>query len=625
MKKVGRVDRAVVLAVTSLAAASIVLAQGGPPLNPTQNTNLGIYLFAEHCGTCHDAVKGGAPDRYSLGKHTPEEILTRLAPASANPHVKGMTDVETRLLAVYVGGRPFGADAAGPAAGMMNRCPNQTTNNPFRGSAWNGWGVDPTNSRFQPEPGLSADQVPHLKLKWAFGFPEGKSAYGQPTVMGDNVYVGADTGFVYSLDAGTGCVHWSFRAMAGVRTAISLGRGRVAGSYLAYFGDVKGNVYAVDAQTGAQVWTERADKHPIARITGSPTLAEGRLYVPLASLEESSGGNPKYPCCTFRGGVVAYDAITGKQIWKAYTVKEEPRPLKKTSLGTQLWGPAGAGVWSSPTVDLKRRKVYLSTGNSYTNPAVPGSDAVMSFHLDSGKLDWTKQLLEKDAFVRDCPPPPSARPRSETCPEEMGPDMDFGNAPILRTLPDGRGLIVIGQKNGFFWGLDPDKKGEVVWKERLGPGSLGGPTLQWGSAADNQMAYAPIADARLGAEAGGIVALKLATGERAWRGRPPAPDCDPTKPNCSIAQMAPSTVIPGVVFGGNMRGTIIAFSTADGKVIWQYDTAKEFSTVNGVRANGGTMNGSGAVVAGGMLFVPSGYADLGRGAQGNVLLAFGLE
>ena len=237
--------------------------------------------------------------------------------------------------------------------------------------------------------------------------------------------------------------------------------------------------------------------------------------------------------------VLFHDAVTGKQLWKAYTVPEEPRPLKKTSLGTQLWGPAGAGIWSSPTVDLKRKQVYVSTGNSYTEPAVAGSDAVLAFRLDNGRLEWVKQLLEKDSFVRDCPPATSTRPRSETCPEEMGPDMDFGNAPILRTLADGRGLIVIGQKNGFFWALDPDKKGEVVWKNRLGPGARGGPTIQWGSAADNQMAYVPIADARLGAEAGGVVALKLDTGEQAWRGRPPVPKCDPTAPDCSLDRWHP--------------------------------------------------------------------------------------
>ncbi len=628
MKRAGREYAGVWLSVAVLAALPAAWGQSQPnvDLEHPQNTNLGIYLFAERCGTCHDHRKSGAPDRYSLGRHTPEEVLAKMTTGSMAINAKAMTEGEKRLVAVYVGGRPLGAASVGDASTMKNRCASSSLGNPFKGPMWNGWGFDAANSRFQSAAGLTAEQVPHLKLKWAFGFPEGNSAYGQPTVVGGRVYIGADTGYVYSLDAATGCVYWSFNAYAGVRTAITIGPDTArSGGYLAYFGDVKGDVYAVDASTGKQVWMKRADTHPIARVTGSPLLVENRLYVPVASLEESSGGNPHYACCTFRGGVVAYDAQDGKQMWKAYTVAEEPRPLKKTSMGTQLWGPAGAGVWSAPAVDLKRKVIYVATGNSYTDPAVEGSDAVLAFNLENGKRLWVKQLLEKDSFVRDCAPATAAHPKSETCPEEMGPDMDFGNAPILRTLPDGRSLVVIGQKNGWFWGLDPDHEGKVVWQIRLGQGSRGGPSIQWGSAADSANAYVPIADARLGAGAGGLVAVRLASGEVVWRGRPPAPGCDPTAASCSLAQMAPSTAMAGVVFSGNIAGTILAFSATDGKVIWQYDTAKEFTTVNGVRATGGSMNGSGPVVAAGMLYVPSGYSDLGRGKRGNVLLAFGAD
>src|SRR5580704_12940507 len=346
--------------------------------------------------------------------------------------------------------------------------PNQCAAKPpmpdlSKAPTWNGWGYDSGNTRFQPAPGLTAEQVPALKLKWAFGFPNANSAYGQPTVVGGRVFVGADTGFVYSLDAASGCVYWSFKANAGVRTSVSIGPGASPTRYLAYFGDIKGNVYAVNADSGVQVWTERADKQPVARITGAPKLEGGRLYVPLASLEESGGGNPNYPCCTFRGGVVAYDAKTGEQIWKSYTIPEEPRPLKETSKGTQLWGPAGAGVWSSPAIDLKRRVVYVATGNGYTEPAADASDADVAFNLDTGKRLWVSQVMSKDSYVRNCPgkyrPNVPTANKSETCPDDLGPDMDFGNAPILRALPDGRTLIFIGQKDCHAWALDPDKKG----------------------------------------------------------------------------------------------------------------------------------------------------------------------
>ncbi len=531
---------------------------------------------------------------------------------SMAPHAKGMTDLEMRVVAIYVAGRPFGSSEAGEASAMKNRC---TTSAPLSGEmSWNGWGFDQGNSRFQTSPGLTAADVPRLKLKWAFAFPNANSAYGQPTVAAGRVFVGADTGFVYSLNAGDGCVNWSFKANAGVRTAITIGPG-ASGKHLAYFGDIKGNVYAVDADTGIEVWMQRADMHPVSRITGAPKLEAGRLYVPVSSLEESGAGNPKYPCCTFRGSVVAYDAQSGKQIWKAYTIPEEPKPIKKTSIGTQLWGPAGAGIWSSPAIDVARRAVYVSTGNGYTEPAADASDAVLAFHLDTGKLLWVKQLMAKDAYVRDCPgkyrPNIPTANKSETCPDDLGPDMDFGNSPILRKLPGGRTLIVIGQKDGHAWALDPAKQGSVVWDRMLGPGlDNGGGGMQWGSAADDQQAYFPLTRGGLG-----LAALKLTTGEIAWRANPP------------VDSSAPATVIPGVIFSGSTNGVIYAYSTVDGRALWQYDTAKEFTSVNGAVAKGGNMNGSGPVVAGGMLLVPSGYSDLfgGSGPRGNVLLAFGVN
>ncbi len=615
-----RVRESTLLISLLVVAASIALGQRNPnqDLAHAQGTNLGIYTFSGRCGTCHDTGKGGAADRYALNRNTPEEILENMATGSMAPYAKGLTELQMRVIAVYVGGRPFGSAKQGEASTMKNQCSvSRPLSNISKAGTWNGWGFDSTNSRFQPAPGLTAEQLPSLKLKWVFGFPNGNSAYAQPTVVGGKVFVGADTGFVYSLDAASGCVNWSFRANAGVRTAVSIGPGADANAkYLAYFGDIKGNVYAVNADTGAQVWTQRADKHPIARITGTPKLQGDRLYVPVASLEESGGGNPNYQCCTFRGSVVAYDAHTGKQIWKAYTVAEEAKPLKKTSIGTQLWGPAGAGVWSSPAIDLKRRAVYVATGNSYTEPAVEASDAIVAFDLDTGKRLWINQVTANDSYVRDCPgkyrPNVPTANKSETCPADLGPDMDFGNAPILRTLPDGRTLIVIGQKDGHAWALDPDKKGAVVWQRMVGLGlDSGGGGMQWGSAADEKQAYFPVT--RAGPTLG-LAAINLASGELAWRASPP------------IGSSAPATVIPGAVFSGSGSGTLYAYSTADGRELWNYNTAKEFTTVNGVAAKGGAMSGSGPVVAEGMVFVPSGYSDLFGGNQrGNVLLAFGVD
>jgi polyvinyl alcohol dehydrogenase (cytochrome) len=378
-------------------------------------------------------------------------------------------------------------------------------------------------------------------------------------------------------------------------------------------------VYAVDAESGAEVWRDRVDTHPVARVTGAPKLAGNRLFVPISSLEESGAGNPNYPCCTFRGGIAAYDAVSGKRLWTSYTIREKPVPLRKTSKGTQLWGPAGAGVWSSPTVDAARHAVYVATGNGYTEPAAPGSDAVIAFDIDTGRQLWVKQVMADDAYVRDCPgkyrPQVPKDNKSETCPDDLGPDMDFGNAPILRRAADGRTLIVIGQKDGHAWALDPDRNGAVVWSRLVGlglgtDGRGGGGAIMWGSAADDRHGYFPITRA---SQPLGLASVELKSGEIAWRAAPPE------------GGAAPVTVMPGIVFFGSSAGTLYAYSTTDGKAVWQFDTAREFETVNGVAAKGGTINAAGPVVAAGMVFMTSGYSELGGGDRGNVLLAFGVR
>jgi polyvinyl alcohol dehydrogenase (cytochrome) len=591
----------------------------------------GISVFEEHCAVCHAAPSPDSrvPNRDSLRQRTPESILAAMTTGAMVEQARGLTDSQRREVAEYIAGRPVGSSTSGDASAMTNRCSASMSDRPLVDPAkmpmWNGWGADLGNSRFQPyaAAGLLPNEVPNLKLKWAFAFPNASSMYGQPSIAGGRVYVGADTGFVYSLDAKTGCVYWSFQAAGGVRTAPSIGP--VKNGYAVYFGDVKANVYAVDARTGKQIWTQRTDTHPIARVTGAPILAEGRLYVPVASLEELAGGNPAYECCTFRGSMIAYDGETGRQIWKTYTIPGEPKRTKKTSRGTQLWGPAGAAIWSAPSVDLKRGLIYAATGDAYTAPAAPTSDAVMAFDLKTGRVMWTKQLTENDAFVvGNCSN--TSKTRSETCPPDQGPDFDFGSSPILRTLPDGRDIIVVGQKSGIGWALDPEKKGAVMWQDRIGKGSaLGG--IEWGSATDGKLVYFANADASWGPEqAGGLAAVMIGNGERVWFTRPPAIPCKGDRdPNCIQAQPAAVTVIPGVVFSASSNGIMRAYSSADGKIIWEYNAAHEYTTVNGIAGKGGAINGPGPVVAGGMLFMTSGYAALGGGAPGNVLLAFAVE
>jgi len=474
---------------------------------------------------------------------------------------------------------------------------------------WNGWGNDTANTRRQLHPGFAAEDVSRLKLKWAFGFAAQNLAFAQPTSVGGRIFIGSVSGAVYSLDAGAGCVYWVYRASAAVRTAIRIAK-LPSGKWAALFGDRAGNAYGIDAETAQPLWKIRLDQHPAARITGSPVLAGGRLYVPMSSDEESLAQMPEYRCCTFRGSVSALEPSNGRTIWQRFIIDGPAKPYSVSSSGTELIGPAGAAIWSSPAIDPKRNLLYVSTGNSYTGVNFDTNDAILAIDLDSGKLVWSRQTQRNDNFIAGCPYHPS-------CPAGGGDDFDFGAPPVLRTLPDGSDILVAGQKSGIVFGLDPDHQGKILWQTRVGEGgSLGG--IQWGLAADDRLVYAAVSDRLSGRfNRAGLYALDLATGKLAWSTpAPPAPG--------NPAQSAAVSSMPGVVFSGSVNGHFRAYSTANGAIVWDFDTKRPFDTVNGVEAHGGSIDGPGPVIAHGMVLTNSGYVSFG-GLGGNVLLAFSID
>jgi polyvinyl alcohol dehydrogenase (cytochrome) len=554
---------------------------------------------------------------------SPENVLFALKAGSMVQQGSGMSEAEMRAVSEFASGKklgesPFPKEAfCSDAAALPDRA--------LAESRWNGWGVDATNRRFQPAAmaQLTAANVPRLKLKWAFAFPGDARAFAQPTVVGGHLFVGSASRRVYSLNAATGCIYWTTETDAPVRSAITIARrGR---QWTAYFGDQRANAYALDAVTGKVLWKVRVDEHPLAMITGGPTFYEERLYVPTSSGEEVGGSDPRYSCCTFRGSITALDAATGKTIWKSYTIPDAPQPTHKNSQGVQLNGPSGAGIWSAPTIDAKKRVLYVNTGDNYSDPPARTSDAFLAMDLATGKVLWSRQMTEGDAFVVAC-----GGRGGPNCPEANGPDFDFGSSPMLVDLPNGKRALVAGQKSGVVHAVDPDQQGEVLWQTRIGKGSaLGG--VQWGSAVDGANVYAAVSDvaARPAAPGSsdadpkvgpGLYALKLATGERVWAA--PHPPCG--QPGCRPAQSAAVTAIPGAVFSGSMDGHLRAYSTADGKIIWDVDTVREYQTVDGVPGKGGSIDGPGPVVVGGTLFVNSGYALFGA-TGGNVLLAFTVD
>jgi polyvinyl alcohol dehydrogenase (cytochrome) len=544
-------------------------------------------------------------------------------------------------LAVFAAGS-FDARAqeapAGP--GNMGACPNNNDAafaDPMNKPHWNGWGVEPTQHRFQPGnmARLDPSDVVRLKLKWAFGFPGAVRSVAQPTIFGGRMFVGSQNGKVYSLDAKSGCTYWQFEAGKPVRSAVVIGpRGD---GWAAYFGDAGANVYAIDALSGKILWTTKVDQHPAAIVTGAPTLVGTTLFVPVSSYEEVMGAKPSYPCCSFRGSLVALDSSTGKTLWKTFTITEEAKASAMNSAGVQQMGPSGAPIWSAPTFDAASQRVYATTGDNYSDPPNETSDAIIAFNAGSGELAWTRQITSGDAFTVACP-------MGVNCPKSHGPDFDFGSSAVLASLPGGKRVLVAGQKSGVVTAVDPDRGGVIVWQKRVGAGStLGG--VQWGVAADESNLYVALSDPKFhrvapgtpGAQTlvlnpsvtlliesksgGGLSALRLDTGEEVWR--TPHPGCGDV-PGCSPAQSAAVTAIQGLVFSGGLDGHLRAYFADNGKIAWDQDTKGDYQAVNGVAAKGGSIDGGGAVVVDGMVYVGSGSGFVGT-IPGNVLLAYSVD
>ncbi|HJZ95635.1 MAG TPA: PQQ-binding-like beta-propeller repeat protein, partial [Candidatus Solibacter sp.] len=414
----------------------------------------GEALYKERCAGCHDGKpQPRMPSRQELNARTPESIYLALSSGAMTSQAAGLSRDDERAIARFLTGKEF---ASGGTSGAGN-CPTPGGAIKISDGDWNGWSTDLANSRYQPKPGIDAAGVAGLKLKWAVAFQGETARSAQPSVVGGRVFTGSMNGGVYSLDASSGCMYWKYDAGASVRTAIVIGN--AGEKTVAYFGDLRANVHAVDAATGELLWKAKVDDHPSARVTGAPAFYEGRLYVPVSSMEEASAMSPTYECCKFRGSIVALDGATGKQIWKSYAVPDPPKALEKTAAGTQLWGPAGGAIWAAPTIDPKKKIIYTGTGNSYTNVSINTSDAILAFDLESGSLLWSSQVTPKDNFTMGCM-------RGVNCPEDRGPDFDFGTSPILRDLPGGKRVLVCGQKSGVVWGLDPDERGKVLWQTR---------------------------------------------------------------------------------------------------------------------------------------------------------------
>ena len=585
--------------------------------------------YQENCGSCHDGSVYKAPHRMFLGMMAPDAILASMDDGLMVEQANSLSGPQKRAVAEYIAGRTLDSEIVERPPPICENKSLDLSQPPLQ----KGWGVDYKNSRFQPagSGGLSAADVADLELKWAFAYPNAIRARSQPTVAGDTVFVGSQNGTVYALDAKTGCVRWTYRASAEVRTAVSISSWAEGDENVhptAYFGDILARAYAIDAQTGEVQWITKVDDHPNATITGAPVVVEDRLYVPVSSLEVVNAVDPAYECCTFRGSLVALDTEDGSIAWKTYSIDEPASDAGVTSAGTKILAPSGAPIWNSPTVDLQRRRLYAGTGENYSSPAGGTSDAIIAFDMDSGEIIWVNQATEGDAWNVACLSQYAQDPAN--CPEENGPDYDFAASSILLELPGGRDLLVTGQKSGEAMAIDPDT-GETVWRNQVGRGGVQGGVL-FGMATEGSLVYIPINDMAYPEDVTrykfktparpGMFALDAETGETRWENL--ADDVCGGLQFCNPGIASAVTAIPGAVIAGHLDGRLRIYDAKDGAVLWEYETHQPFETISGETAHGGSMSGGGPIVADGMLYVNSGYGIYFH-MPGNVLLAFGTK
>ena len=467
----------------------------------------------------------------------------------------------------------------------------------FGQDGWSVAGHDVSNTRdAADEYMINPFTVSRLSQAWSL--TTAGDVWATPVVADGTVYAGDSGGKLWAVDAQSGAVRWSHSISdyTGFTGDSMRDSPAVAGGELV-FGvvDPLGNgalVLAVDQVTGQLRWKTQVDPHYAADVTGSPVIYQGTVYVGVSSAEENLATAPGYPCCSFRGSVVALNATTGTQLWKTYTVPD---------------GYSGGAVWgSTPTIDPHNNLLYVGTGNNYSTPpgvcTDPGetgctypsaddhADAVLALDRTTGQLKWFYNTMTADVFTNVC-----NNGQAPNC----GPDFDFGSGPNLIQLPSGKQLVGVGQKSGVYWAFDPDT-GSLVWHTMVGPGgALGG--VEFASATDGRRIYVGVSNfyglpyqitsfqgVTTTVTGGSWAALDAATGKFLWQVADPQ----------GAADMGYVSTGGGVVYGASTAQTganMYALDARTGDIRWSF-------------ASGGPVV-AGAAVVDGSVYWGSGYVE----------------
>ena len=588
----------------------------------------GAEIFRENCSSCHlPATEAGdaqvAPTLESLQTLTAaalefainEGVMYGQASVLSNAQKAEIVD----YLAIEIDDSWIGPTLCAPGKRDVN----------LQGAvSLARYGVDFLSTRNMSSQlaGLNKSDFPRLELAWVLAFPDISALRASPVIVGDTIFFSA-TGSrkLLALDAESGCARWIFDSPTRLRSSLTYGRLGEDGPEAVIYGDAEGFVYAVAAATGDLIWSRDVRSHDRGvRLTGGMVLHEDRVYVPVSSSGVSQGGTPTFECCVGHGELVTLDAATGEIVWVYHTMPEAEYTGERNSLGVRLRGPSGAPIWSTPTVDGERGLVYVTTGENTSHPATETSDAVIALDLETGAERWVFQGLWNDVWNTAC-----GRVPGPNCPNQKPStlaDKDFGGSATIVSTGNGD-ILLAGQKTGDLWALNPDT-GALIWNQRIGTGTaLGG--NHWGIATDGEKVFLPINDP--GQSRGtyvprpGIYSFFVATGEPGWY-RAETASCDnraewlracETRFGHSVTPL----LVDGALISGTIDGRLLVFDSDSGDTLLEFDTVREYETVNGVPGIGGAIDAHGIAAGAGLLLVNSGYGRVG-GTPGNVLLAF---
>jgi polyvinyl alcohol dehydrogenase (cytochrome) len=594
----------------------------------------GSALYEQHCDTCHSLPEMKAPDLATLKQMPYTRVSRSLEFGMMMQQAAHMTGEERYAIAKFLSSDSSEARDEWVAE---HSCRSRKLYAVNPGSEDN-WGFG-TGNRRALEQGveISPANVNSLMLKWSLAFPSVTEMRSQPVAADDALFVATANGNVFGIDQDSGCIRWRFAADSAVRSSLNLAVAADSKPTL-FFADDLGTVYAVSANEGRLRWKQSLRWFPVSVISGSLTFHENRLFVPISTFESAVAGLDSYPCCRSHGGVVALDTSDGSIIWQYHTTPQAMK-IDTTSAGTDVWGPSGAGVWTTPAVDATRGLLYIGTANNMSPPATHNSDSVVALNMQTGAEEWVFQALAGDIWNVAC------HLGAANCPDDAGPDFDFGGGITLTQNSAGDDVIVAGQKSGIVYTLDPDRKGAVIWQQRLSMGTSNG-GIHWGVATSGDTIWATVADPprqRAGYVPNpGIYALNLADGEINWSVRVER-DCEfdlsnapriglvemqnsataSSWPECSFyyGHSAAPLYANGLVYAGALDGKLRILDAASGEILRIIETNRGFAGDNGIDGHGGAIDLSGVVVDGRRLFLYSGYGVFGQ-MPGNILLGY---